>query len=57
MELPANPKNLLYGVYNNKGVRLDTQEAYQVHIAPWQLMDEEDSYVDDDTPDFGGMFS
>jgi hypothetical protein len=56
MELPANPKNLLYGVYNNKGVRIDIREAVQVPIVPWQLADDDD-YVEDDTPDFGGMFS
>ena len=56
MELPANPKNLRYGVYNNRGDRLDIREARQVPIVPWQLADEDD-YVEDDTPDFGGMFT
>ena len=55
MELPANPKNILNGVYNNRGIRIDLESARREPMQPWQLADEED-YYDDDEVDFGGLF-
>ena len=28
MELPSDPKNMLFGAYNGAGVRLDTKKEY-----------------------------
>lgn len=58
MELPANPKNILNGVYNNRGQRIDLQEATVRPIVPWQFEDEETpstSDIDSDY-DFGGLW-
>ena len=59
MELPANPKNILQGVYNNRGNRVDIEEATEKPYVPWQLSDEntvlDDGYIDPNY-DFGGLF-
>lgn len=59
MELPANPKNILQGVYNNRGQRVDIEEATEKPYVPWQLSDEGnllgDNYTNPDY-DFGGLF-
>lgn len=62
MELPANPKNILQGVYDKRGNRIDLiAEASERPNVPWQLSDNnnlfatEDTYSDADF-DFGGLF-
>lgn len=55
MELPANPKNILTGVYNNRGIRVDLQQAQDTPIVPWQFAEEEEDYSSDDYDfNFGG---
>lgn len=39
MELPVNPANLQYGVYDNRGREL-TREEKEYEATPWQLRDE-----------------
>ena len=61
MELPANPKNILQGVYNKRGQRVDLdEEALDSPLVPWQLADTEDTLTSDpyDDADFnyGGIF-
>ena len=61
MELPANPKNILQGVYNKRGQRVDLgEEALDRPLVPWQLADTEilltsDPYDDADF-NYGGIF-
>lgn len=55
MELPANPKNILYGVYNTKGMRVDDKQSSDKPLVPWQLYEVEDLYLED-SYDFGGLF-
>lgn len=45
MELPADPKNLVYGVYDKMGRDL-TKEQLEENPAYWALRDEEDDYID-----------
>jgi len=54
MELPANPSNILYGVYNTLGRRIDN-EPCDTYKAPWQLSDGEDADSGEDNYDFGGI--
>ena len=55
MELPANPKNILTGVYNNRGIRVDTLQAQEVPIVPWQFAEEAEDYSSDEYDfNFGG---
>ena len=52
MELPADPKNLLYGVYNKAGVDVSREkEEDERKKAFWALSDEDDStMLMDETP-------
>ena len=52
MELPANPKQLLYGVYNKQGLLVDDNAVKP--MVPWQFV-EEDTYGTTDY-DFGDVF-
>ena len=46
MELPANPADLLYGVYGKNGVDLSKEKEKEAKkLANWALSDEEDSYI------------
>lgn len=58
MELPANPKNVLQGVYNNRGQRVDIEEATHRPFVPWQFADNNNlAAADPDADyDFGGLF-
>ena len=52
MELPANPSDLLYGVYGKSGKNLtEEKKKEEVAIANWALSDEPDGYsLMDETP-------
>jgi hypothetical protein len=58
MELPANPKNILQGVYNKHGMRIDIEEATYRPFVPWQFADSDNlAAADPDADyDFGGLF-
>lgn len=58
MELPANPKNILQGVYNHRGQRIDLQEATERPYVPWQFANDENvlSSDPDSDFDFGGLW-
>lgn len=50
MEMPANPDNLIYTVYNARGQAFeDMPEARDQLLTPWQFADEEDFYQDTET--------
>lgn len=42
MELPANPKNLTYGVYNRRGTDLTQEEEPTINDTYWALADDTD---------------
>lgn len=44
MELPANPADLLYGVYNKQGKNVVTEQDPEKVSQYWALADEEESY-------------
>ncbi len=53
MELPADPKNLVYGIYNKKGYRVDLdekEEDKEVPYAVYALSDEDEDNQDLETP-------
>lgn len=52
MELPRDPKDLLYGVYNQKGERMDLrEESEEVQTYKWIFADdEEDDSLMNETP-------
>lgn len=52
MELPADPKNLIYGVYGRNGVDLtNSPEQDEKELGIWALSDPEPSYqLMDETP-------
>lgn len=43
MELPSDPRDLLYGVYNKEGQRLDLQKEEEKKMSYWALADETDT--------------
>lgn len=45
MELPANPKNILYGVYNSYGEDVTIKKT-NTNIVPWNLRDAEEDFFD-----------
>lgn len=53
MELPADPKNLVYGIYNKKGYRVDLdekEEDKEVPYAVYALSDEDEDNQYLETP-------
>lgn len=47
MELPSNPADLLYGVYNKKGINIaEEKEEEEKKLAYWALSDEEERLSD-----------
>ena len=54
MELPADPRNLLYGVYNRKAedLTLTMEEKKEKEYAEWMFADDEEDYPIFDTPVF-----
>lgn len=56
MELPADPRNLLFGIYNKKGqdLTLTESQAKEKEYANWVFADEEDNFMDSafDSPMF-----
>lgn len=48
MELPANPRMMLHGVYNRSGVDI-TNQPLLVQTLPWNLQDDAEVYEDDNS--------